>query len=153
MNELCVRIGNYEELRWGNSWQWFFRTGANLFSAYFLVLISIFLSFSFWLRRSGMGFSLLIYSIVSAIYLFSFSEYPRSLIHPVLASGGIHFSLRLLQDLSLIYVFYNMYQKQDALNVIKKFLYGIIKQFFALNITTKNSSLNHSIKTLLIPKL
>ena len=134
MNELCVRIGNYEELRWGNSWQWFFRTGANLFSAYFLVLISIFLSFSFWLRRSGMGFSLLIYSIVSAIYLFSFSEYPRSLIHPVLASGGIHFPLRLLQDLCLIYVFYNFHQHSDPRGIIKKlsWVYATVIGIYAL---------------------
>ena len=62
-SQLCLKIGEYEELRWINSWKWFFRTGANLFSAYFLLLISIFLSFSFWLRRSGIGLSLLIYSI------------------------------------------------------------------------------------------
>ena len=133
-SELCVRIGNYEELRWKNSFQWFLRTGASLFSAYFLILISIFLGFSFWLRRSGIGFSLLIYSIVSAVYLFSFSEYPRSLIDPVLASGGFHFPLRLLQDLCLIYVFYNFHQHSDPYNIIKKWswIYAIVIGIYAL---------------------
>jgi signal transduction histidine kinase len=134
VSELCLKIGEYEELRWVNSWKWFFRTGANLFSAYFLVLISIFLSFSFWLRRSGIGLSLLIYSIVSAIYLFSFSEYPRSLIDPVLASGGFHFPLRLLQDLCLIYVFHHFHQHSDPHRIIKKlsWVYSIVIGIYAL---------------------
>jgi signal transduction histidine kinase len=140
VNELCLRIGNYEELRWRNSWQWFLRTGASLYSAYFLILISIFLGFSFWLRRSGIGFSLLIYSIVSTIYLFSFSEYPRSLIDPILASGGLHFPLRLLQDLCLIYVFYNFHQHSDPCGIIKKLSWvyaaviGVFVLMFAIGI-------------------
>lgn len=132
--ELCIRLGKYDELRWINSTQWFFRTGVNLFSAYFLVIISLFLGFSFWLRRSGIGLSLFIYSVVSAIYLFSFSEYPRSLTDPVLASGGIHFPLRLLQDLCLIFVFYNFHQKNDSHNIIRKlsWVYSIIIGIYVL---------------------
>lgn len=120
LNRLCLQIGSYQELRWSNSWQWFLRTGVNLFSAYFLILISFFLGLSFWIQRSAVGFSLLIYSIISTVYLFSFSEYPRSLIDPVLASGGLHFPIRLLQDLCLIYVFYNFYRHTDKHDVIKK---------------------------------
>ena len=120
LNQLCMQIGSYQELRWSNSWHWFLRTGVNLFSAYFLILISIFLGLSFWMQRSAIGFSLFIYSIISTVYLFSFSEYPRSMIDPVLASGGLHFPLRLLQDLCLIYVFYNFYRHTDKHDVIKK---------------------------------
>lgn len=133
-NETCISIGKYNDVRWANSIQWFFRTGATLFSAYFLILISLFLGFSFWISRSGIGLSLLIYSIVSAIYLFSFSEYPRSMMDPVLASGGIHFPLRLLQDLCLIFVFYNIYQKNDSQNIIKKisWIYTIVIGIYLL---------------------
>ena len=118
--KLCIRLGEFQELRWENSFSWFTRTGINLFSAYFLFLISIFLIFSFWLRKSGLGLSLLIYSLVSSIYLISFSEYPRSFFDPVIASGGFHFPLRLLQDLCLILVFYNFYRSNDPYKVIKK---------------------------------
>ncbi len=132
--ELCIVFGKHNELRWSNAAQWFFRTGANLFSAYFLLIISFFLGFSFWIRRSGLGLSLLTYSVVSIIYLISFSEYPRSIFNPVIASGGFHFPLRLLQDLCLIFVFYNLHYKNDPRNVIKKmaWVYTIVIGIYAL---------------------
>ena len=119
-NSFCINIGKHEDLRWANSRSWFFHTGSNLFSAYFLLIISFFLIFSFWLRKSGIGLSLLAYSLVSFFYLISFSEYPRALLDPVLATGAFHFPLRLLQDLSLVIVFHNFYQKEDSKNIIKK---------------------------------
>jgi signal transduction histidine kinase len=120
LNSLCLKVGAFNDLRWINAIEWFKTTGINLFSAYFLVLVSFFLLLSLFVYKTKLGLSLLSYSLVSFVYLISFSEYPRAFIDPIVASGGIHFSLRLLQDLSLVYVFYNMYQKQDALNVIKK---------------------------------
>lgn len=116
----CLKLGKHEELRWFNSSSWFLGTGVNLFSAYFLLIISFFLMFSFWLRKSSLGLSLLAYSVVSCVYLISFSEYPRAFFDPVLATGGFHFPLRLLQDLCLVFVFYNFYQKYDSLNIIKR---------------------------------
>lgn len=144
---LCLMFGRYDELRWKNSTEWFFRTGANLFSAYFLILISLFLGFSFWLRRSGLGLALLAYSVVSAIYLFSFSEYPRSLIDPVLASGGIHFPLRLLQDLALIFVLYNFHQRYDPQNIIKKIAWvyaGVIAIYLLMLLIEVKDYIYHS---------
>lgn len=120
LNPLCIQLGKHETLRWRSSFLWFLKTGANLYSAYFLMIISFFLMFSFWFRKSGVGFSLLMYSIVSFLYLLSFSEYPRAVLDPVLASGGFHFPLRLLQDLCLVFVFYNFYQKEDSHNIIDK---------------------------------
>lgn len=119
-NQLCLTFGKFEDLRWQNSIMWFFKTGINLFSAYFLLIITFFLILSFWLRKSGLGLSLLTYSAVSTIYLLSFSEYPRALFDPVLLSGGIHFPLRLLQDMCLVFVFYNFYQKQETAYKIKR---------------------------------
>jgi signal transduction histidine kinase len=117
---LCLSFGKHEELRWKNSIQWFFATGVSLFSSYFLLIISFFLAFSFWFRKSRLGLSLLAYSLVSCVYLISFSEYPRAIFDPVLASGAVHFPLRLLQDLCLIFVFYNFYQKYDSHKIIEK---------------------------------
>ena len=124
----CLRTGRLKEVRWLNAMYWFANTGSTLFSAYFLFLISIFLLFSFWIRKTTLGVSLLTYSIVSIFYLISFSEYPRSWFDPVTASGGYHFPLRLLQDLCLVFVFYNVYQKYDASNIIKKlsYVYSIV---------------------------
>lgn len=132
--KLCLYFGKHEDLRWKNSSAWFFNTGSNLYSAYFLIIISFFLIFSFWLRKSGLGFSLLVYSIVSCIYLLSFSEYPRAIFDPVLASGGFHFPLRLLQDLCLVFVFYNFYQKHDSSNVIRKiaWIYSAVISLYIL---------------------
>jgi signal transduction histidine kinase len=115
----CLKFGKHQELRWMSSGAWFLRTGVNLYSAYFLLFISFFLIFSFWLRKSSLGLSLFAYSVVSCIYLISFSEYPRAFIDPVLATGGFHFPIRLLQDLCLVFVFYDFYQKYDSLNIIK----------------------------------
>ncbi len=116
---LCIYFGKHEDLRWLNASKWFFNTGINLYSAYFLLLLSFFLLFSVWFRKSALGLSLLVYSFVSCVYLISFSEYPRAIFDPVLASGGVHFPLRLFQDLCLVFVFYNFYQKHDSLNIIK----------------------------------
>lgn len=116
----CIKLGTFNELRWKNALDWFLRTGINLYSAYFLFIISIFLFLSFWFRKSALGISLFIYSFVSSVYLISFSEYPRAVLDPVLATGAIHFPLRLLQDLSLVYVFLNLYQKYDSASVIRK---------------------------------
>lgn len=76
----------------------------------------------------------MVYSVVSCVYLVSFSEYPRAVLDPVLATGGFHFPLRLLQDLCLVFVFYNFYQKYDSLNIIKRIscLYAGVIGVYAL---------------------
>lgn len=122
-DSLCIAIGPHHELRWENATSWFLNTGITLFSAYFLIVFSIFLFFSLWLRKSALGFSLLAYSVVSSIYLLSFSEYPRAILDPVLASGAYHFPLRLAQDALLLLVFYHFYKYKDAYNIIAKFIY------------------------------
>ena len=103
-NELCIEYGNFKIVKFKTSLRWFLKTGSSLFSAYFLFITSIFLFLSFFITRNRSGIALLAYSIISTIYLISFSEIPRLFFDPVLMSGGIHFPLRLLQDLALIYL-------------------------------------------------
>jgi hypothetical protein len=59
LNPFCVSFGNYNEVRTKNFISWFFNTGAQLFSAYFLFLVSLFLSLSFFIKKTNLGFSLL----------------------------------------------------------------------------------------------
>ena len=129
--DFCIRLGNYKYLKTINSTSWFFKTGAPLYSAYFLFLISIFLLFSLWLKKSSLGLSLLLYSVV----LLSFSEYPRAYFDPVLATGGLHFPLRLLQDLCLVYVLYSFHHKLRSSIIIKRITYlyaGVIGIYLLL---------------------
>lgn len=132
--KLCINIGKHSEVRWRNAIDWFLLTGVNLFSVYFLVVMSFFILFSLIFKRSKQGFALAIYLFVSSIYLINFSEYPRAFFDPVLATGGYHFPLRLLQDLSLIFVFYNFFQYYDSYNFIKKisYLYGTVISVYIL---------------------
>src|SRR5690606_29398104 len=106
-------------------------------------------------RRSKLGLSLLIYSLVSCIYLISFSEYPRAIFDPVLLSGGFHFPLRLLQDLCLVFVFYHFYQKIDAYNMIKKisWIYGvtIFLYFLMLAIGVRDYSYHSRLIVIMAP--
>jgi signal transduction histidine kinase len=108
-NELCLSVGTYKEIKIESSIKWFFYSGISLYSAFFLFLISLFLTFVFYIDKSHIALSLLCYSVISSIYLFSFSGYTRFIFDPVFASGALHFPLRLLQDLFLVLVFGNFY--------------------------------------------
>ena len=119
-NELCIQIGHYHELRAKSASSWFFRTGATLYSTYFLCLTFLFLILTYSVTRSSLALVLLTYCATATVYLVSFSEYPRAYFNPVLLSGGIHFPLRLLQDLSLVHVFFTFYQEYGSKNLVTK---------------------------------
>jgi signal transduction histidine kinase len=95
-------ISNYKAVRFKQMSKWVGVTGVILFSAFFqvlFVLLSLFFGVYFKERKA---FFLTIYAFFATLYLFSLSEIPRALINPVFASGPLHFSLRLLYDLSFL---------------------------------------------------
>jgi signal transduction histidine kinase len=133
--KLCIEVGRYWDAKLPTSVKWFFITGSSIFSSYFLFLCTMFSILIYFLNRDKLSLSLIIYCICSCLYLLSFSEYPRSLFDSVLFSGGIHFPLRLIQDVSLINVFYHFYKAYDFNNLIKKISYiylSVITYYFLM---------------------
>jgi hypothetical protein len=70
-----------------------------------------------------LAFELLTYSILGAIYLISFSEYPREFLAPILLSGPLHFAIRLTQDLLLVRVFGALIEKGTFKSLITRLTY------------------------------
>ncbi|MBH49058.1 MAG: hypothetical protein CME71_12895 [Halobacteriovorax sp.] len=136
-SRLCINVASYSSLRWMNALEWFKKSGVTLCSWYFLAIFSFFLMFSLWIRKSEIGFSILAYSIISIVYLISFSEYPRALLDPVLSSGAYHFPLRLIQDAMLVLVFFHFYRQSDKYNFISKliWIYAIVISIYFIMAT------------------
>jgi signal transduction histidine kinase len=128
LSELCLNLGTYPQVKLQTSVKWFFRTGATLFSAYFLLIASVFIACSLAIARSRTGLALLNYSVVSVAYLLSFSEIPRLFGDPVILSGGVHFPLRLFQDFSLVFVLYHFYKAENYARLFRvlNYLYALV---------------------------
>ncbi len=80
------------------------RTGSMLLSAACL-LILFFILLVVWLYSKNKKKDILLllaYTLVSCLYILSFSEFLQILIQPLFAAGPLHFSFRLAQDLFLI---------------------------------------------------
>lgn len=103
--------------------QWWKRTGVLYASVYFLVLLCVFLGLMFYLKPNRSLIYVFNYGLVSIIYLTSFSEYPRFFADPELLSGGVHFSLRLLQDVFLFALFHHFLAYKKVWN---RFFYTVI---------------------------
>ncbi|MFN9066795.1 MAG: sensor histidine kinase [Bdellovibrionales bacterium] len=129
---LCIYISDYKTARINQLLNWFFRSGGTLMSAYFLIIISLFLALILMITKIKILFELLAYSLISAIYLISFSEYPREFISPLNLSGPIHFPLRLLQDLLLVRVFGALQEKEILKSLTNRltFLYLVAIAIF-----------------------
>jgi len=120
-SKLCIVLGPLENIRFKAAADWFLKTGITLYSAYFLLICFVLLLFSAFFSQTRQLVSLLLYCLTSFLYLLSFSEYPRAIFDPVLFSGGVHFPLRLLQDMMLIFVIYTF----NNLCFIKKIIYSL----------------------------
>lgn len=131
-NKLCINIGPYKFARSKSIVSWFFKTGSSLFSAYFLLIISSLLVVTFLITRSKLGLSLFMYSLVSSIYLVSFSEYPREFFDSVILSGAIHFPLRLLQDVLLIRVFKHLCKDTNFHKLVSRITTVYLMVIFSL---------------------
>lgn len=105
LNESQIKVDSFKKLMPLAWLDWFVRTGVQLASIYFLMVFSLVLCIIWFRTRELEVLYLLLYSIVSALYLFSFSEMPRFFFNPEMLSGWTHFTLRLIQDLALFLLF------------------------------------------------
>ena len=96
-----VTLGSFSEVSELQFFDFFKRTGITLLSFYSLVVIFITLFLMSLMTRSLGVATLALYSGATAVYLFSFSEIPRSYFDPIFTTGPLHFSLRLFQDFTL----------------------------------------------------
>lgn len=105
-----LQIGTFSEVLLLSVKDFLMRTGSTFLSAFTLFFLSIVSIIAFGFLKDQRLLYLSIYGLISAAYLISFSEVPRSFGNPVLLSGPIHFSLRLLQDLSFCIVLLNVFR-------------------------------------------
>ena len=117
--------GNFSEILHRAAGDFLMRTGSSLLSAFTLIFFTASALIAFYFLRIRQLFFLSIYGAVSVLYLISFSEIPRSFFDPVLLSGPIHFSLRLIQDLGLCLLLVSTFRftRRSTLNVILIALY------------------------------
>lgn len=116
-------IGTYSEVERKSLVDWIIRTGSPLLSSFtsFVLLLGLIATFSVY--RNSKILPLLGLSSISVLYLFSFSEIPKQFIDPIYASGPIHFTLRLLLDLSLVLVALSLYKPHKKIAFISKLPY------------------------------
>lgn len=108
-----IKIGNYKLLHQKSFFDWIMRTGSSLVSGFsILILLLGLLSTLIFLKDSKIIF-LTAYSVSALLYLISFSEIPREYINPIFASGTIHFTTRITQDLFLFLVIHSFFGKKS----------------------------------------
>ncbi|MFZ4714442.1 MAG: ATP-binding protein [Bacteriovoracaceae bacterium] len=124
-----IYIGNYLTASTISNLDWFKRTGATIISSIIQLSFLLLYSIAYLMSKKGQIRSLLLYNLISSIYLFSLSEYPRQFLNPILASGPMHFSLRLFYDMSLLFLiqsFYRVIKKSIELYLIYLFFIFIL---------------------------
>lgn len=109
-------FGKSSELYVTQVQDWFIRTGITLFSSYSLFLFLILSIFVYLLTKTTQSFFVAMYCFVALIYLISFSEIPRRFIDPEIASGAIHFPIRLLQDFVLFLTLQSVFDSKNRRN-------------------------------------
>lgn len=118
-----VGIGHYFEVDKKSNIDWLLRTGSPLLSAFTLFVLLIGLIATYSVYKNKKILPIIGLSFVSVLYLLSFSEIPRRFFDPVYASGPIHFTLRLLLDLSLVLVALSLYKPHQKISFLKKLPY------------------------------
>jgi signal transduction histidine kinase len=127
-----VFIGSYELVYRHAIFDEFKRTFSTVFSVFSLLLLFFGLIAIFLFFRDRRVLYLLFYCFSAGIYLFSFSEFPREYLNPLLLSGHVHLALRLLQDLALfalIYAFMPFLNKRVRLGIVLIYLLAILTLF------------------------
>jgi signal transduction histidine kinase len=118
-----IGIGQYSEVNRKANIDWLLRTGSPLLSAFTLFVLLLGLIATYTAYRNIKILPIIGLTFVSVIYLISFSELPRQYIDPVYASGPIHFSLRLILDVSIIMVALSLYKPHQKISFLSKLPY------------------------------
>jgi signal transduction histidine kinase len=114
-----IGIGTKDEVEWKSQKDWLIRTGAPLLSSFTLFIIFLGLLAVFTIYRNYKLIPLIGLSLVSTIYMLSFSSIPREFIDPIYASGPIHFTARLLVDLFTLLVALTLYKVNQKNKYLK----------------------------------
>jgi len=99
-----IQIGSYLELKKLQMKDHFFRIGITLITAFGCGMFFVFFILLYLLKKWRISIYLSLYSIISFLYLISFSGIFRDQQNFDFLSGGIHFLLRLLQDVTLFFL-------------------------------------------------
>lgn len=118
-------ISNYKEVNAKSNLDWGGRTGGTLMSGYALLMFAVAFFVMLLVKYNPILTNLFIYSLVAAIYLLSFSEVLREYLDPLILSGPIHFTLRLLQDYLLARLFLNILEYRGKVRRIVNWGYGM----------------------------
>ena len=116
-----IGIGSKSNVEMRSQKDWLIRTGAPLLSAFTLFVIFLGLVAIFTINRNKKLLPLIALTLVSTLYMLSFSSIPREYIDPIYASGPLHFILRLLVDLMIVVValtFYKVNSKNKYLKIV-----------------------------------
>ena len=116
-------IGQYFEVDKKSNIDWLLRTGSPLLSAFTLFVLLLGLIATYTAYRNSKIIPIIGLSFISVLYLMSFSEIPRQYFDPIYASGPIHFVLRLLLDLSLVFVALSLYRPHQKISFLNKLPY------------------------------
>lgn len=143
-------ISNYEKVQKKLNIDWITRTGGTLFSSYTLFIFSFAFFIMLIIKYDIVLLNLSIYSIITAVYLFSFSEVPREYFNPVTLSGPIHFSLRLIQDFLLARLFMIIFDYNGKFKRVITGTYMAVILFILISYLIGLSKYNFFLKTMLV---
>lgn len=118
-----IGIGLFSEVNRKANIDWILRTGSPLLSAFTLFVLFIGLIATYTAYRNKKILPIIGLSLVSVLYLLSFSELPRQYIDPVFASGPVHLVLRLTLDLAIVLVALSLYRPHQNISFFTKLPY------------------------------
>jgi hypothetical protein len=120
-----IGIGALSVVNRKSNIDWIQRTGSPLLSAFTLFVLFLGLIATYTAYRNKKILPIIGLSLISALYLVSFSEMPRQYVDPLFASGPVHFVLRLILDMAMVLVALSLYRPHQKIGFITKlpFLY------------------------------
>ena len=127
-----LSIGPFPEILALATFDFLMRTGSNFLSSFTLLFLSLGALIALYFLRDLRLFFLFLYGIISSAYLVSFSEVPRSFYNPILLSGPVHFTLRLMQDLSLCLLLLSVFRRTKKKQIGASIYIGYGTAFCAL---------------------